>query len=34
MLHPDYLLRQQRLQSSMQEAGIDALLLSSNVALL
>nr|WP_314593610.1 Xaa-Pro peptidase family protein [uncultured Porphyromonas sp.] len=34
MLHPDYLLRQQRLQSYMQEAGIDALVLSSNVALL
>ncbi|MBF1047700.1 MAG: aminopeptidase P family protein, partial [Porphyromonadaceae bacterium] len=34
MLHPDYLLRQQRLQSYMQEAGFDALVLSSNVALL
>ena len=34
MLHPDYLLRQQRLQSYMQEACIDALVLSSNVALL
>ena len=34
MLHPDYLLRQQRLQSYMQEADIDALVLNSNVALL
>lgn len=34
MVHTDYLLRQQRLQSYMHEAGIDALVLSSNVAIL